>query len=70
MLRNQQKQDTRAGGEVSVGVGLEGSLKAEHSRLECQLPRRPLWVRRRVRPGLAHCGGRSPVLADWGRKDR
>lgn len=68
MLRNQQKQETRAGGEVSVGVGLEGSLKAEHSRLECQPPRRPLWAWR-VQPGLAHSGGRSPVLADWGRKD-
>lgn len=49
---------------VGVGVQLEGSLKPEHSRLECQ----PMWrvfVRLEVLPGLAPSGGCSPVLAGW-----
>lgn len=45
MLRNKQKQEARAGGEVSIGVRLEGSLKPEHSsRLEGQPTWGTLWA--------------------------
>lgn len=68
MLRRPQKQETRAGGEVSVGVRLEGSLKPNHRRLDCH----PTWGTLRawrVRPWAGARGGCSPVLADWAMKE-